>query len=468
MWNMPYSKAQSKARSVKILTTFNTITKDMPEKDFFFADSNWAGGKSMWQIKVSEANLDKFEQNIEKFDKDHEGVKTVSGKAVLDYVFGAVKIRFLASHKKSAKAADAKTTAMQERASAWIMKRAIKDSYRYDKWTDIKLDPKYKELEKIYPEVDEEWLQVFYAQQARMLEEFSNVKFKIFNRDEGFMGYISNIVKQKFGVSKKDTWNPADIWCIQDQNKIESIIDKTIDGNGSQTILELNAVLRKLFKDRKVVGISLKKVSGKTAKYEEYNVREDGLEADYNFNVDNMTIDLSTKSENEFSTQDTRIIVSGNGAEYNFQIKGNDSVKVSNLKWEPTQKGSAAARVGKAPVDMVGKLISDNKGNFINRHQNFPSTATKFLEEEDKYRSLFTKLKTKKVDTKIANEQTFVDNMLAVYANEPHVAHSKCMQMAFLDVVVGMKKEKRREFMTDMVFLAAKKGKRFGPFGKLY
>ena len=58
--------------------------------------------------------------------------------------------------------------------------------------------------------------------------------------------------------------------------------------------------------------------------------------------------------------------------------------------------------------------------------------------------------------------------MLAVYANEPHVAHSKCMQMAFLDVVVGMKKEKRREFMTDMVFLAAKKGKRFGPFGKLY
>ena len=47
-------------------------------------------------------------------------------------------------------------------------------------------------------------------------------------------------------------------------------------------------------------------------------------------------------------------------------------------------------------------------------------------------------------------------------------AHSKCMQMAFLDVVVGMKKEKRREFMTDMVFLAAKKGKRFGPFGKLY
>jgi len=58
--------------------------------------------------------------------------------------------------------------------------------------------------------------------------------------------------------------------------------------------------------------------------------------------------------------------------------------------------------------------------------------------------------------------------MLAVYETEPHVAHSKCMQMEFMAEVVSMNKEKQREFMTDMVFLAAKKGKRFGPFGKLY
>ena len=50
MWNMPYSEAQSKARSVKILETFNTITKGMPEKDFFIADSNWNGGNAMWLI----------------------------------------------------------------------------------------------------------------------------------------------------------------------------------------------------------------------------------------------------------------------------------------------------------------------------------------------------------------------------------------------------------------------------------
>ena len=467
MYNMPLAKAKQKAASLRFKQSFERIIKGIPEPDFFFADSAWTGGKAMWQIKTSESNIDKIEDTIEKFDKDFKGVEVKGGKSTITYDFGTTRVRFLASHKKSAKAADAKTTAMQERASAWIMKRAIKDSYRYKKWTDIKLDPKYKELEKLYPGVEEEWLKVFYAQQAKMLDEFSNVKFKVFNRDEGFMGYISDLVKKKFGVSKKDTWNPADIWCIQDQNKIESIIDKTIDGNGSQTILELNAVLRKLFIERRVVGISLKKVSGDVAKYEEYNVREDGLEADYNFNVDSKGINFDLKGET-FATQDSTIVVSGNGAEYKFQIKANDSKSTSNLKWEPTQKGAAAARVGKAPVDMVAKLISDNKKKFVNKHQDFPSTRTAFMEDADKYKNIFVKLKSGGVDLGVNNEDQFYENMLVVYETEPHVAHSKCMQMEFMAEVVSMNKEKQREFMTDMVFLAAKKGKRFGPFGKLY
>ena len=468
MFNMSYAQVQQKAKSLKVKTSFDNITNKIPDKDYFFGDSLWSGS-GMYQIKLGENNLDKIEQNIEKVDPDHEGVKVVGGKAVIDYIFkDKLKFRFLASHKKSAKSADAKTTAMQERASAWIMKRALKDSYGYDKWTDIKKDPKYKELEKLYPNVEEEWLKVFFAQQQTMLDEFKSVKFNIFNRDEGFMAYITNIVKGKFGVSKKDTWNPADIWCIQNQTKVEEIIDQTIDGNGSQTILELNAVLRKLFTERKVVGISLKKVSGDVAKYEEYNVRDDAFEDDYNWDILSKKIDLTLKKDNTFNTQDSHVVVGGNGAKYDFQIKGNDSVKVSNLKWEPTQDGAKAARVGKAPVDMVVKLISDNKQEFVNKHKEYPATRTKFLEEVSEYRAIFTKLKTKKVVMDVANEAAFEDNMLKVYETEPHVAHSKCMQMKFMEVLVSMTVKKQREFMTDMVFLAAKKGKRFGPFGKLY
>ena len=117
---------------------------------------------------------------------------------------------------------------------------------------------------------------------------------------------------------------------------------------------------------------------------------------------------------------------------------------------------------------MVFKLIKDNKKEFINKHQEYPSTGTKFEEKSDEYKKLFTKLKTAKITTNVTNESTFFENMMKVYVTEPHVAHSKCMQMKFLEILVDMKKPKRREFMTDMVFLAAKKGKRFGPFGKLY
>lgn len=471
MYNMPYDKATAKAKSLKFKGIWDAATKGLPEPDYFFADSNWNGStRSMWTIKLGENNLDKIEQNLSKNDPDVD-IKVKAGKATLDYTLGNYKVRFIASNKKSAKAADAKTTAMQERASAWIFRRVLNDDITYDKWTDIKLDKKYSELEKIYEGVEEEWLKVFFAQQKTMLKEFSGNKFSEFNRDGGFMDYISNIVRSKFGISKKDTWNPADIWCIKDEAEVMKLIDQTIDGNGSQTILELNAVLRKLYKERKVVGVSLKKVSGGVAKYEEYNIREDGLEANYNFKTARMTCPLAWKNTDGRFGQDSRIFVEGQeGVIYNFQIKGNDSTKFSNLKWEPTEKGAAAARMGKAPVDMVKKLLEDNKVDFETDHNKYPKTATQFNEKQtvEQYKRLFLKLRSKQVDTEIDKVDEFVSNMQQTFASKPEVANSKCMQMKFLEAVLDMKPDKRDEFMTDMVFIAAKKGKRFGPFGKLY
>lgn len=462
MFNLPLADAKRKA-PIKIRKEFGKAVERLPDADFFFADSLWNGGRAAWSIKVSENNLNKISDNI--------GVdtKVVSGKAVVDHVIEGVKIRFLASNKRSAKSADAKTTAMQERASAWIMRRAIKDNVRYKNWTDIKTDKKYAELEKIYPGLEEEWLKVFYAQQKKMLQEFSGAAFTEYNRDGGFMDYISGIVKNKFGVSKKDTWNPADIWLIKNQAKMEKIINETVAGGKSQTIQELNAVMRKMFRDRDVVGISLKKVSGNVARYEEYNVQEDGLDADYNYDVKELKIDLSlNSSKTEFNTQDSRIIVEGQGSTFNFQIKGNDSTKISNLKWEPTQKGATAARVGKAPVDMVVALLKDNKIDFSNNNKDYPQTAEDFTAQQEEYKRLFNKLRAKSVGTTVASATEFINNMKIMYGKAPHVALSKCMQMKFLAVVADMKPEKQKEFMTDMVFIAAKKGSRFGPFGKLY
>lgn len=460
IYNLPLDDCKKKSPA-NIKKVFAALVEKLPDPDYFFGDSMWSGGRSAWSFKVSEINLNAIEKN------GGGKVKIVSGKETYEHVIGTTKLKFIASSKKSSKAADAKTTAMQERASAWIMRRSLKDNYSYGSWTDIKLDPKYKELEKIYPGCEEEWLKVFYAQQERMLHEFSDSKFDEFNRDGGFMDYVTTLVKTKFGVSKKDTWNPADIWCIKDEKSVIKIIDNTVDGNGSQTILELNAVLRKLFKERKVVGISLKKVSGAAARYEETNVAEDGLKADYNYTVDIIKIDLSIKGKS-FNTQDSTVVVEGNNVEYKFQIKGNDSKSISNLKWEPTQKGATSARVGKAPVDMVEQLLKDKELTFKNTHTDYPKTAAEFTTEQDEYVKIFKMIKSKGVETVCQKEQDFIQNMNLGFMSEPHIALSKCMQMKFLSQILSLKKDDLNEFMTDMVFISAKKGKRFGPFGKLY
>ena len=104
------------------------------------------------------------------------------------------------------------------------------------------------------------------------------------------MGYISDMGKEEFGISQKDNWNPADIWMIQNERKVMKTIEETVDGNGSQTILELNAVMRKMFKEETVVGVSLKKISGNTAKWQKYNVDDMGLTDTYSTTLKSFSV----------------------------------------------------------------------------------------------------------------------------------------------------------------------------------
>ena len=210
---------------------------------------------------------------------------------------------------------DAAITRKQELGSAWILRRALKDNMRYDSWEDIMRDPKFDELggkKGIYPEVDKEWLQTFYLQQKKMLIEFSNPKFTEFNREYGFMEYITKLVKSRYGIGKKDTWDPADIWCIKDERKVITDINKLINDDRLETVNELNAVLRTLFKDRIVVGVSLKKVSNKQAMYEEVNVESTDFPSfdDLNYTISDLGINLNVKRDtSSFATQDSYVNV---------------------------------------------------------------------------------------------------------------------------------------------------------------
>ena len=79
-------------------------------------------------------------------------------------------------------------------------------------------------------------------------------EFKHYSRDEGFMDFISKLIKDKFGISQKDT-GTADIWMVENQTKIENELRKSVDKKHS-TVAELNEVMRKQFQDGRLIGIS--------------------------------------------------------------------------------------------------------------------------------------------------------------------------------------------------------------------
>ena len=87
------------------------------------------------------------------------------------------------------------------------------------------------------------------------------------------MEYISDLVKTKYKIAKKDSWNPADIWLVKNLAQREREINNAIGYNlPSNSVRKLNVILRALYRRRDVVGLSLKKMSGDKIHYQEVNL----------------------------------------------------------------------------------------------------------------------------------------------------------------------------------------------------
>ena len=380
-------------------------------------------------------------------------------------------------------------TRKQELGSAWIMRRALKDNQRYNSWEDITKDKKYVELagpKGIYPEITIDWLKVFYLQQEKMLDEFSDAKFTEFNREYGFMDFISKLVSKEFGISKKDTWDPADIWCIKNEKKVISDVQKLINKNQFETIGHLNAYLRTLFKDRIVVGISLKKISGKQAKYEEVNTKsyefEDVKEPTYD--VSYLRVDLSLKAGTGGKTSSPTVKNSdfwlsgeehGKKVTFKIDIKPGSSSKFTFVAFEAKSTADAKARLGKASAEYVRNLFKEYKIPIDGSAQDYPTNTAEYLLREDEFIKMFNKIKSNRdIITNISTPEEFTNNMKNLFMNPEKgksvTANSKCQQVAVFAGLASLTKKQLAELGTKIIFSAQKKGQgdKFGPFGKLY
>ena len=339
--------------------------------------------------------------------------------------------------------------------------------------------------------IEENWFKTFYKQNERILKEFSNAQFTVFDRDDkdGFMMWFMKTIRDYFKISNKDSYNPADIWLIHKRDVNREVILKELEGpKGTQTIEELNQIMRKLYKERKVVGLSLKLISGSQAKYQEVNLDDKFFKAvenkkgEFDYNLLKVKFDLSTYGKGKsggFTTQDAVLTLGIKGTEIaKFQVKGNTTSRLSNLKIEGTGKGEAA-RLGKAPLALVTKLTAGKpyKAKFMNNATNEPTSKSEFdnrsKEFERMYNELVRNMKQKGIplETKIMPKD-FIKNMrIAFEGRMPWIANSKLLQLRFLHMVSKFKKDEIHEYMTDLIFLCQKIGRNvfpFGPFGKLY
>jgi hypothetical protein len=374
-------------------------------------------------------------------------------------------------------------TRMQELTSAWIFRRALNDNKKYKDADDIITDDKFqnevvgtKTKKGIYPFVDIDWIETFFKQQKKFLDEFSNAKFKEFSVQGGFMDWVSKLVNQKYKIKKKDAWDPADVWCIQNENEVKKQISESI--NETLDIEVLNAELRTLFKERKVVGISLKKVGSKVpqARYQEVNIKEGVLFTSGKhptFNITQIRCDLLLQKDGTFKANDTRIYFevqyTKDKLNYTLTIRTSGrTYKPGNLIFEFQEPG-AAAQIGKAPVELIKEAAGKHRMEFDNDWHNFPSNAANFNSEKSSWINVFNKVKNK-VETNISSDEEFFKSISKMLMDKENygTANSKLMQLNFLYNFVDLGDKNMEKFITDLFFLAEKRGTGFGPFGKIY
>ncbi len=435
-------------------------------------------------------------------------------------------------------------TAMQELASAWIFKRAIQDGQNFTSVEDIKTgNPKdrgetYDEIINIWissskgkiknreeaVESLEEggWLENFYKQSGLLVKKVGK-RYDVFTRGktdgymanwypsgDTFMEWVAKKVKNEFKIQRKDNWNPADVWLIKDVVGKKNFIDNAmrtpirkgkVPGGVEANLNQFNAIFRKWFKTKEVMGISLKKVSG-NAVWKEVNVEMqyfkglDSVQMEYTGATCKFGPGVVTEAQEErgrrklelptkagtfaLETQETMIYLKDkdSGTEYQIQIKANDPSKWDNLKYEPKEVRKSASRLGKATsayVDDLAELYGWGS-NWKRSWQDYPqslATPTKFPfteAQQKKYLTKITFLQSQGVKIGNVTPLEAVINIKETFrrTSQPQTANSKLMQVTWLYNLMKMTDKNRDKMLTDMIFLAEKKGRRYGPYGKIY
>ena len=166
--------------------------------------------------------------------------------------------------------------------------------------------------------------------------------------DDGAIKKAFGRVKGQTNLSSEDKWNPADIWMVK-ESEINAI-KKHLDGEN--TIDCLNNALLQMFTEKKLIGISLKKIEGAA----NMSIKNDIPAAQKKANEKARFVHYELRYFNRNSYPMDVYLKYGPGGFDKFQARNFGGSTKGD--WKLELKGKSAAQ-GKVQGEVVVRLLSD-------------------------------------------------------------------------------------------------------------
>jgi hypothetical protein len=401
------------------------------------------------------------------FDEKKKEI-TVTGRS------GSIKVNLKQKKASTSTGGGVIDTKIQEEGTTVVLNQVIHKNKKFDKKEDILADKDTADqLKKLfgrkYEDRLEEWAHSYFEQQKQFLKKFQSTKWDIFvYGQEDFVTFFSKQIKNVARsldplkpVGNYTTWSPSDIWAVYEMDKVKKDIAKNINPK-TQNLVELNNLLINLFNEKKLVGLSLKKIaSNKSANLKFVNIDTSTMKlgdiekykmSDISFDFDNISVGDKVTTYIKFGSQ----------SDYSINI----TRAGQNLSFNTSIKSTPAAQGGQAPVKMVENLMKKNGSGitFANDHNKYPQSYSEYIDKSDKYLKMYETVK--KYLNKNVTYSEFKDNLSSAYENDKRNAIAKLMTLNFFHDALK-NNSKNPEFWTDILYLGMKVGDRFAPHAKI-
>ena len=454
---------------------------DVPEVKIL--DLNWGpAGLHVDYSKTNKTIEKKFMKSFVAFMKENfNGLYGISGDRGVKTAGDKVRVTLRSS-------ADGKMrkgvipTAIQEEGSTIIFNQVLdgnkdfkdEESILADKDTRDLLEVCFKQKGNWVSRL-EDWTWTYWQQQHELFKKYKNPDWSpfVYGKDkEDFVTFFTKLIREVksngVSVGSYPTWNPSDVWAAYKVDKVKEDIEKAMEKG--KTLGELNGTLIRLFKEEKLVGISLKKVLyGQDANLKLVNIDTATMrlgEVDA-YGMPQIKLQIGNIFEGETVTT---YIKFGNNDDFAVNINNPKKDRGSNLTFNTHIKKTPAAQGGQAPVAEVEKLLKSNgsKTTFVNDWHNYPLDENTFMSKENQkeYKKMYKLVSEtyKGPKPKYEKWQEFISNLYQT--NKPFIATAKLMHLHFFyDAIKNY--GRKAEFWTDLLYAGMKVGKRYAPHAKI-